>query len=60
MKLFHLQETDRTGNHHVTQNKPDSERQISYIFYYSLNLDLKKEENDMNIKRGLHGIWGGN
>jgi hypothetical protein len=32
MKSCHLQENDGTGNHHVKQNNPDSERLISLVF----------------------------
>jgi RNA binding exosome subunit len=32
MKLYHLQEkVDGTGEHHVKQNKQDSERQIPHV-----------------------------
>jgi hypothetical protein len=41
---------EETGDHHVKQNKPDSERQISYVLSHMQNTDLK---NDMNIKGGL-------
>jgi hypothetical protein len=33
---------DGTGDHHVKQNKPDSERQIPHVFSNMWNLDLKK------------------
>jgi hypothetical protein len=32
---------DRTGDHHVKQGKPSSERQISHVFAQIWNLDLK-------------------
>jgi hypothetical protein len=41
---------EETGDHHVKQNKPDSDRQISYVLSHMQNTDLK---NDMNIKGGL-------
>jgi hypothetical protein len=34
MKLCHLQEMDGAGDHHVKQDKPSSERQISYFHSY--------------------------
>jgi hypothetical protein len=39
MKLYHLQEVDETGDHDFKQNKPDSERKISQVFYQSQNLN---------------------
>jgi hypothetical protein len=33
---------DETGDHHVKQNKPSSERQILHIFSHMQNLDLKR------------------
>jgi hypothetical protein len=33
-----------TGENNVKQNKSDSERQISYIFFHIWNLELKKNE----------------
>jgi hypothetical protein len=42
-------EVDGTGGHHVKLNKPNSERQISYISLHMWNLYLKK---DMDIKGG--------
>jgi hypothetical protein len=40
---------DRTGDHCVKQNKPDSKRPISH---HRQNLDLKKY---MDVKEGLFG-----
>jgi hypothetical protein len=42
---------DGIGDHYVKQNKPDSERQISYIFSYIQNLDLKQTKWQHEHKR---------
>jgi hypothetical protein len=36
-------------DHHVKQNKSDSERQISYIFSHMQNLDLKTKQNKKEV-----------
>jgi hypothetical protein len=36
---------DRTGEHHIKRNKPDSERQMSHVFSHMENLDLKRHES---------------
>jgi hypothetical protein len=33
---------DEAEDHHVRQNKPDSERQILHVFSHMQNPDLKK------------------
>jgi hypothetical protein len=39
-----------TGDHHVKQNKPDSQTQVSHVFSHVQNLDLKR---DWKIEGGL-------
>jgi hypothetical protein len=47
---------DETGDHHVKQNKPSSERQILHIFSHMQNLDLKRS---IYIYIYIYGtIWG--
>jgi hypothetical protein len=41
IKLCHLQKMDRTGDHNVKQNKPDSDSQISHVLSHIWNLDFK-------------------
>jgi hypothetical protein len=41
---------DRTGEHRITQNQPDSEGKLFHIFSHMQILDLKK---DTKIKGGL-------
>jgi hypothetical protein len=36
-----FKEIDGTGNHHIKQSKPDSERQIPHVLSHMWNLDLK-------------------
>jgi hypothetical protein len=48
---------NRTGNHHVKQNKPDSERQVSQVFSDIWNLE--KGKNRHESKGGLLGMWKG-
>jgi hypothetical protein len=43
-----------TRDHHVKQNKQDSERQILHVFSHMQNLDFKKER-DMKVEGGLFG-----
>jgi hypothetical protein len=44
---------DRNGDHHVKQNKPDSERQVSYVFSHMPNLDQNLQRHES--RRGT--IW---
>jgi hypothetical protein len=43
---------DGTGDHHVKQNKSDSERQVLHVFSHRQNLGLK---NDINVKGDCFG-----
>jgi hypothetical protein len=43
MELHHLQ-GNGTGNHHVKQNKPDSEKQISPAFFSNVESRLKNKQ----------------
>jgi hypothetical protein len=46
-----------TGDDHVRQNKPDSERQASHIFS---PVDFREsEEKDMKVEEGLLRLWKG-
>jgi aromatic ring-opening dioxygenase LigB subunit len=47
---------DDTGDQHVRQNKPDSKRQISVVFFSYLEARPKKMKNYLNIKGKLFGI----
>jgi hypothetical protein len=51
---------DRTGSHHVKQNKPDTERQVSYVFSYSGNLKKKKTLKSRRRARDSGGRGGEN
>jgi hypothetical protein len=45
-EICHLQEMDRTGEHNVKQNNPNSERQTSQAFSYMQNLEIKIKTNE--------------
>jgi hypothetical protein len=49
---------DRTGDYHVKQDKPDSERQISQDFSHVWNLDLKKIERKILHEYKIGTLWG--
>jgi hypothetical protein len=60
---------DGTGGHHVKQNKPDSERQILYVFCHMSYPGKKKDhkstrgtiwEKKGDKKEGVGGIIVGN
>jgi hypothetical protein len=43
---------DGTRDHHIKQNKPDSERQIPHVFFHMWNLYVRSKNKDMNINGG--------
>jgi hypothetical protein len=48
----------RNGEHHIKQNKPESERQILHVFSYMKSLDPNKQDIQIDMNLQGKGIWG--
>jgi hypothetical protein len=50
MELYHFRKINETGELHVKQDKPSSERQILHVLSHMQNLDLKcNNSNTMTL-----------
>lgn len=44
---------DRTGDHHIKQNKSDLESQVSHVFIHMWNLKILEKDSDRKVEERL-------
>jgi hypothetical protein len=55
--LINFRKMVGNGNHHVKQNKPDLERQISQVFSYFVELKKENYNKYMEVQVGMLRNW---